>query len=174
MAYNVLEVAQHVINQSIEIEKPVTNLKLQKLLYYIQASFLTTYGEPCFNEEIENWRHGPVVPVVYSEYKGYTNKPINERQSECIEMFINSNGNFAAKKVEYNKVNFEDMHLKLINKVINIYKNSDPWDMVDRTHEELPWKNTKQNEIITRESIMEYFKHNTNRIYGGKCETVTR
>lgn len=49
----------------------ITNLKLQKLVYYAQAWATTLLDHPLFEEPIEAWAHGPVVAVVYHEYKSY-------------------------------------------------------------------------------------------------------
>ena len=46
--YKAMDIAQYVVNYSIEKDNPVSNLKLQKLLYYIQDAFLVEKGEPCF------------------------------------------------------------------------------------------------------------------------------
>ena len=40
MSYDVLEVCRHVINYSNEKEYGISNLKLQKVLYFIQSYFL--------------------------------------------------------------------------------------------------------------------------------------
>lgn len=55
---------------------PVTNLKLQKLLYYAQAWHLALYDNPMFDERIEAWVHGPAVPPIYGAFKGYEWQPI--------------------------------------------------------------------------------------------------
>ena len=47
----------------------LTNMKLNKLLYFSQGHYLKKYGRPLFNNVIEAWGHGPVVPEVYSTYK---------------------------------------------------------------------------------------------------------
>lgn len=47
----------------------ITNLKLQKLVYYAQAWGVTLLGRPLFEENVEAWAHGPVVDAVYQEYK---------------------------------------------------------------------------------------------------------
>ena len=57
--------------------------------------------------------------------------------------------------------------LKLMNKVIDSYLDMDPWDMVDKTHEEEPWLNTFTNDIISKSSIKDFFEVNYERIYGG-------
>ena len=45
--------------------------KLQKLCYYAQAWHCALEGEPLFSERIEAWVHGPVIPVLYQQYKDY-------------------------------------------------------------------------------------------------------
>jgi uncharacterized phage-associated protein len=48
----------------------ITNLKLQKLLYYAQAFYMVeNNGEPLFSDDIEAWKYGPVVRTVYDKYK---------------------------------------------------------------------------------------------------------
>ena len=47
----------------------MTNLRLQKLLYFAQGWYLARYGKPLFSDEIEAWTYGPVVPEVYQTYK---------------------------------------------------------------------------------------------------------
>lgn len=54
-----------------DIGDGISNLKLQKLVYYAQAYHLAMYGEPLFGERVEAWEHGPVVPELYREYKIY-------------------------------------------------------------------------------------------------------
>ena len=47
----------------------ISNLKLQKLLYYAQGAVLAITGSPLFDDDIVAWEHGPVVPTVYHLYK---------------------------------------------------------------------------------------------------------
>jgi uncharacterized phage-associated protein len=54
----------------------VSNLKLQKLLYYAQAWHLALHGKSLFCDPIEAWVHGPVVPAVYRRFKQFGWKPI--------------------------------------------------------------------------------------------------
>jgi len=49
----------------------MTNLRLQKLLYLSQAWYLARHHKPLFEDEIEAWQYGPVVPNVYHHYAGY-------------------------------------------------------------------------------------------------------
>lgn len=54
----------------------LTNMKINKLLYYAQGYYLKKYGKPLFEDEIEAWDHGPVVPEVYAAYRDYGDRPI--------------------------------------------------------------------------------------------------
>jgi uncharacterized phage-associated protein len=58
-------------------QEPITNLKLQKLLYYAQAWYLAIYDEPLFEERLEAWVHGAVQPQVYSQLKQFLWEPIS-------------------------------------------------------------------------------------------------
>ena len=54
----------------------LSNLKLQKLLYYAQGFHLAIKNEPLFDEDIEAWTYGPVVPSVYNQYSQHGGDPI--------------------------------------------------------------------------------------------------
>jgi uncharacterized phage-associated protein len=59
------EVADAVICLARARQIDITNLKLQKLLYYCQAWSLVFTGQALFAERIEAWVHGPVVPSIF-------------------------------------------------------------------------------------------------------------
>jgi len=59
----------HAADSDSGLRQPVTNMRLQKLLYYAQAWSLALTGEPLFGEDIEAWEHGPVVRSVYTRFK---------------------------------------------------------------------------------------------------------
>lgn len=48
----------------------MTAMKLQKLVYYVQAQHLAEYGEPAFDHAIEAWSQGPVVRWLYERHRG--------------------------------------------------------------------------------------------------------
>jgi len=72
MTYRASQVAETIIDLSRKRAiSDLTNLKLQKLLYYCQAWHLALNDTPLFSEEIEGWIHGPAVPRVFGEFKEY-------------------------------------------------------------------------------------------------------
>ena len=62
----------------------LTNMKINKLLYFAQGHYLKKYGTPLFVDRIEAWEHGPVVPEVYFAYKGYGDQPIKSYDENMI------------------------------------------------------------------------------------------
>jgi uncharacterized phage-associated protein len=72
-----LTIAAYIIRQCEDKNRPVNNLKLQNMLYYIQMLHLKKYGFPAFDAPIEAWRHGAVVYDIYLRFKRYTSNPIH-------------------------------------------------------------------------------------------------
>ncbi len=66
--FRALSVAKELVRLSLtgDEKDPLTNLRLQKLLYYAQAWSLVLRESELFPEEIQAWRWGPVVPAVYN------------------------------------------------------------------------------------------------------------
>lgn len=67
--YDARTIADYVIAYYERTDWVISNLKLQKVLYFLQAQYLVSYNKRLFDDEIEAWGIGPVVPSVYQEYK---------------------------------------------------------------------------------------------------------
>jgi uncharacterized phage-associated protein len=100
----------------------LTNLKLQKLLYYAQAWYLTLYNKNLFEEDIQAWVHGPVVYSVYNRFKDYRWNDITE-QPMPPKLSIG-----------------EQKHLL---EIINVFGKFSAWELEQMTHNETPWKNAR-------------------------------
>ena len=97
---------------------PLSNLKLQKLLYYAQAWFLAIFGEPLFEEEIEAWVHGPVVVSEYRRFKGWAWQPITE---------------------DLQAPNVSGIVQQHLNEVLDVYGGMSAYQLEQLTHSEGPW-----------------------------------
>ena len=64
----------------------VTNLSLQKLLYFTHAEFLTATERPLIRHNFEAWEYGPVLPYVYREFKSFGADPIVSR-AQTLDRF---------------------------------------------------------------------------------------
>lgn len=67
--YEVCDVCKHIIDYSNSNGYYISNIKLQKILYFVKAHFLATTQKPCFQEKIIAWAFGPVVLEAYRIYK---------------------------------------------------------------------------------------------------------
>ncbi|MCC5051262.1 Panacea domain-containing protein [Xanthomonas campestris] len=63
------QVADYIVVKMEEGRVPLNLLKLQKLLYYIQAWSLATEGRGIFKERFQAWVHGPVCRTIYDRFK---------------------------------------------------------------------------------------------------------
>ena len=61
-----------------EEDDGMTNMKLNKLMFFAQAASLQRFGKPLFDTPIEAWEYGPVVRDVYRTFKGYGRDSISK------------------------------------------------------------------------------------------------
>lgn len=152
--YNALDIARYVINYSLEINSPVSNLKLQKLLYFIQGNFLRILDRPCFKDDIEAWKYGPVIPIVYREFKKFGSNYIGK-----IEYVYDlENNKFKPVKREFN-FHISEEEKKVIESVIQECKNFSSSYLVELTHKQSPWIKAyrKYDKTIDIDSMKEFF-----------------
>ncbi len=116
----------------------ITNLKLQKLLYYAQGMHLALYDKVLFDDPIVAWSYGPVVEAIYDRYSCNVNKG--------IEVFDTPIENFT--KEEERTLQFTQ----------DAFGQFSAWKLVDMTHAETPWQSTERNHVITIDKIQDYFK----------------
>jgi uncharacterized phage-associated protein len=70
------DAADFLLVESRERGELLTNLKLQKLLYYAQAWHLALKGAPLFQEDFKAWVHGPVLTSQYARFRDFQWRPI--------------------------------------------------------------------------------------------------
>lgn len=120
----------------------ISNLKLQKLVYYAQGLNLALHDEPLFEETLEAWTHGPVVPSLYHEYK--------EFGSGCI-----------SPPIDFDVSVLSDQAREVLDEVYQVYGQFSGWKLRDMTHEESPWREAyaknSSTKIISQESMKKYF-----------------
>ena len=65
----------------------ISNMKLQKLVYYAQGFYLALYGKPLFPERIEAWDQGPVIPELYRRFEKFGAKAIEKPEEVDFSKF---------------------------------------------------------------------------------------
>lgn len=80
--YSAGQVANYILDLADRDGVAVTPMKLQKLVYIAFGWALALYDLQLFTEHIQAWKHGPVIPSLFHEFKVYTNNPITGRSFE--------------------------------------------------------------------------------------------
>lgn len=81
MAYPASLIAYAFVKKGIDEGKFVTQMKLQKLVYFAHGYHLAKYGVPLIKENFQAWKFGPVVPEIYNDFKLYGSKLITDTAS---------------------------------------------------------------------------------------------
>lgn len=135
MAYSANEIAHFVVDYAMRENRPVTNLKLQKILYFLWIEFYRARTEYLYDNQICAWPLGPVVPDVYDEF--------------CVY------GGFEIRK------NYPDISTELHEEVIDVLKSAIGFyltksarELVDFSHhKDAPWDMIYQNGAGYRRTI---------------------
>ncbi|MCA2017202.1 DUF4065 domain-containing protein [Vibrio tritonius] len=137
---DVIDVAKYFIRLADEAEEGISNLKLQKLVYYAQGFYLAINEEPLFHEDIQAWAHGPVVPELYHEYKSFG--------KEAIAPDVKFNPHTRLTKAE----------MEHIEEIFDVFGQFSAWKLRNMTHEESPWiENEKSGGTISKQELKSYF-----------------
>lgn len=122
-----LNVARYFIVRAYEdgIEAEMTNMKVQKLLYYTQSIHLALYNEPLFDEVIQAWRYGPVCPPAYRFYNEFEAKQL---PAPSREFFLQ----------------ISDEKKELLEEVWGYFGGYHAYRLSGMTHLEFPWEKARK------------------------------
>ncbi|MCS5479855.1 SocA family protein [Corynebacterium sp. YIM 101645] len=123
VVHNALQIAHWFVAWAEELDADLSNLKLQKLLYYAQGEHIGATGRKLFFEPIQAWQHGPVVAEVYHEAKKWGRNPIDPDE-------------FVPENFDWD--DYSDVQDELV-KVWREYGVYSAWALREKTHGEAPW-----------------------------------
>lgn len=119
--YDVITVCHYIAYYCHLKSYELTNLRLQKILYFLQLFFLDKNGKPCFHNLMEAWDMGPVVPDAYHHYKKYGPQFIpGEKTTDIYEIKENDR--------------------EVISFVVSALSKYSTFQLIDITHKQMPWK----------------------------------
>lgn len=116
----------------------ITNLKLQKLLYYAQGLHVAMNGEVLFDDPIEAWDLGPVVPNVYHKTKTNKADPI-------------------ARPEDFDRDQYAPEIREFLDAIMSAYGQYAASKLSEMTHREAPWLETRRNVEIDIRLLREFF-----------------
>ena len=141
---NCFDIAEYFIKLANSTGSYISNLKLQKLVYYAQAWYLALHDEPLFSEDFEAWVHGPVIPELYQKYQEFGWHPIEQEVEPDLPPGVT----------------------EFLDEVSQEYFACDAYELEQMIHIEVPWNRARGNllpdapseAIIRQEWIKEYFQ----------------
>lgn len=144
--------ARYLIHLARTEPEPLTHLRLQKLLYYVQGYALALLNRPLFEDAIEAWRHGPVVRSVYHVFADYEDAPLPAREG-CELVHLN------------------DEEKDFVQSVWEEHKRYSASALREKTHNEEPWRHVWDNrpsddrcsERIDHDLLRDFFRREFER-----------
>jgi uncharacterized phage-associated protein len=148
-SYN--EIADFFIALSNDTGNLITNLKLQKLMFYAQAWHLAIFEEPLFEKDFEAWVHGPVLVDLYHDYKNFKWHPIERNDLE--------------NKFKSIKNSLDDDVVEFLEELCEEYFGLSAYELERLTHSEEPWQYARgelepdksSTKIIDKDLIKKYY-----------------
>ena len=141
------DACDYVIERLSEAREHMNVLKLQKLMYYVQAWSLAFYGQPLFQGKFQAWVHGPVNRLLYDRFVATKSLYSDITQEDVRTVFDGSRIPEDARS-----------H---IESVLEVYAGYTGSQLEDMTHREDPWmkarvglRQTDRCEIEIEESLM--------------------
>lgn len=137
-----MDLAKYIICKMQEKGQKINHLKLQKLLYYVQAWHLVYTDEPLIEDNFEAWLHGPVNRKVWNYYKPFS---IMLDDLPCEKL---------------KEINLTEDQQQIIDDVLDEYGTKTGYYLECLTHVEDPWKEAREkgeNTIISKESMKKYY-----------------
>lgn len=126
MAYRASLIAYAFIKKGTDEGKMVTQMKLQKMVYFAHGYHLAKYaGAPLIQEDFEAWQFGPVVPDIYYEYKSFGRNPINLVNPEYDQILGSLSGD-AKKAIDFTWNVTKNLSAATLSKWT--HKKGSPWD----------------------------------------------
>ncbi|NEO50173.1 MAG: DUF4065 domain-containing protein [Moorea sp. SIO4A3] len=107
------------------MEAEMTNMKLQKLLYYAQSLHLALYDQPLFDEQIQAWRYGPVCPRAYRFYSEFEAKQLPIPKKDFLSTI-------------------PDEKIELLEETWEYFGGYHAYGLSHMTHCEFPWQKARK------------------------------
>ena len=160
--YNALDIAywfiaqndlrQHENNLNEDAYEGLTNMKVQKLLYFAQGIYFTFKNKKLFNDKIMAWDHGPVVKKVYEQFKTYGKEYI----------ILNNDSKFDSKILE--KIELDSETREILIDVFDCLNKYTAWQLRNISHDKNgPWyrifNKNKYREIPLDDFFVSYFQN---------------
>lgn len=140
--YNSIDVAEYIIDYRNKKSLKTTNLRLQRILFFLQTYWIETFNTILFENNFEVWAYGFVEPSSYFEFSINMGYPITLTTGpKNPNLIYNSDKN-------------------IISNFIDMQENYSTKELVEMTQQCPVWKNSRKNSVITNEMIKAFLQKN--------------
>lgn len=154
--YDGRAIANYILDYCDGRGRRVTNLALQKLVYFCHVWALISRGEPLIRHKFEAWEFGPVLPYLYRSFKNFDRSPINSRAMQIDP------ADGQQRVVGYD---FDAETESLLKETVEFYSRLSAGSLVELSHAEGgPWHsvwnhagNVNPGMKIDDDSIVEFY-----------------
>jgi uncharacterized phage-associated protein len=145
---DVFQVANYLIELSEENRFLIDHMKLQKLAYIAHGWHLAITGRPLFENRIEAWKYGPIIPDLYWSFKRFGHTPITKQS------IVDAGIQHAVD------CNLEDEQSRqIVKRVWEQYKKFSGLNLSTMTHADgTPWQRTPLDGMIDDELIKSHYQ----------------
>jgi uncharacterized phage-associated protein len=133
--YDVHDVANYfLLKAQDDGQELLSNMKLQKLIYYAQGLHLVLFNEPLIQEQVEAWTYGPVVPILYHKYKEYEGHGIPAAAS-------------------FDRLKIDSETRDFLDEIYQVFGQFSATRLMEISHEDQCWKDSCPGNEITHEAL---------------------
>lgn len=133
-------VADYIIDKANELGKPVNNLKLQKIMFFLNVEYLLEKKESLVPaHKFEKWSYGPVVKQVFRQYRSFGSD--NIRKIPEFNYLIEKNGHYLSKSYHFKNSDLDNAVKIFINSHINLLVNMSELKLTNMAQADPQWKN---------------------------------
>ena len=138
MSHDGRGIANFILDVCDELGRDVTNLSLQKLVFFCHAWYMVRTRKPLIKHQFEAWQFGPVLQYLYREFKPLDREPIRER---CKKI------NLCTGKREVVQIDLSPEESQFLREVVSFYSKLSAGTLVELSHTEGgPWHNVWNHE----------------------------
>lgn len=165
MMVEVIIVADYIVEKTNEWNSPINNLKLQKIMFFLNVEHLITYNTSLIAlSSFKKWSYGPAIKSVYTlyAYHFYGGKPITKVLD--YSYLTKARNEFEVRTYHFSKNDLNLSTRQFIDKNLKLLINYKTADLLKEIQRDPQWQNRAskydENELIKYYSSHQFWKQN--------------
>ena len=157
MPFSATAIANELLDRAAESRSSLTQINIQKLVYFAHGWHFAWKGEPLIFDSIEAWQYGPVVRSLYNQFKRFGSEKITEK---AVEFTFDASGRAVLMPSCLDDSVSAQYAKSVVATIWKNYGRLKPFELVEITHAPgSPWDTARKagQSLISNELIKAYF-----------------